>query len=186
MQIPICMHEIDRQVLEHSYQYVLVEMTPTIHSSSPTSVLYWFVVKQHQKGSKKGRKQRIVTSLIHSCNNTRKDQRKKEESKRTVLSLITLVVIIDSWIYVGNTFLVSISVSSWLPLTNVWYCHRLYYSASTSWFMDLVLTYLVFLYSLGMITYSLPSLYMLQDLRSIIAGRRLLSCSMGVTIEGRS
>ena len=46
MQIPINMHKKkDRQALEHSYQYVLVEITLTVHSSSPTSVLYLFVVQ---------------------------------------------------------------------------------------------------------------------------------------------
>ena len=42
------MHEMDRLEVEHSYWYDLVEMTPTVYSSSPASVLYYNLVVQLQ------------------------------------------------------------------------------------------------------------------------------------------
>ena len=100
--------------------------------------------------------------------------------------MITLVVVIDSYILLEIKFLFP------FQLYHSYLLHM--YDIVTDFIIlrahhDLWIWYLLtwfILHSLGMITYSLPSLYMLQDLRSIIAGRRLLSCSMDVTIEGRS
>ena len=92
--------------------------------------------------------------------------------------MITLVVVIDSYILLEIKFLFPFQLYHSYLLHMYDIVTDLIVSASTSCFMDFVLTYLVFLHSLGMITYSLPSLYMLQDLKSIIAGRRLISCSM--------